>query len=451
MIEQIVDGADAAAEGAARASEASRGTQFSHAVEEARSTQQKPAAKPHDDPSHESWLGGLWNDAVLDVGSAYHATVGAVHTAGSTADHLAGKAIDAGTSAVRTVAGNGVANVMHDGAEVMRNDVKQAVGFDVGVTEGAVEAVGGMAQGIGDLAGDGYKFATDGAFRSQVTHSAETVATQVAQNPVGTAKALGTAAIHAGKNWLHGAATAAGNGDLGEYLGKGVGNVAVNIGGFFIPGADVADAANMAGKLGEAGEALGDAGKLADGGEALGDAGKLGKAAETVDDAGATAKGAETTEEPVKIKLHGVEHTIPDWHMHEISYTKRTDAAREALRDAFPPVRRSFVKDLAENHAAELSDAGMSKGDIAMMAKGRIPEGYQVHHVLPLDDGGTNATDNLVLIRNEPDHQLVTRYQLDQTKAMSPGETRRMAWPMPDHPVSVWPETPDGGAHPTAH
>jgi len=450
MIEQIVDGIDTA-ESAARASEATRGTQFSHAVEEARSTQQKPAAKPHDDPQHESWLGGLWHDTVSGVGSAYHAAVGAVHTAGSTADHLAGEAIDAGTSAVRSVAGNGVANAVHVGAEVMRNDVKQAVGFDVGETEGSLEAVGGMVKGVGDLAGDGYKFATDGAFRSQVMHSAATVATQVAQNPVGTAKALGSAAINAGKDWLDGAGTAARNGDLGEYLGKGVGNAAVNIGGFFIPGADAADAANMAGKLGEAGETLGDLGKLTDGGEALGDASKFGKAGETVEDASTTAKGAETAEQPVKINLHGVEHTIPDWHMQEISYTKRTDAAREALRDAFPPVRRAFVKDLAQNHAAELREAGMSEGDIAMMAKGRVPEGYQVHHMLPLDDGGTNATDNLVLIKNDPDHQLITRYQSDQTKAMSPGETRRMPWPMPDHPTSVWPETPGGGARPTTH
>lgn len=29
----------------------------------------------------------------------------------------------------------------------------------------------------------------------------------------------------------------------------------------------------------------------------------------------------------------------------------------------------------------------------------RAPEGMQVHHIRPLDDGGTNAADNLVLIR----------------------------------------------------
>lgn len=109
------------------------------------------------------------------------------------------------------------------------------------------------------------------------------------------------------------------------------------------------------------------------------------------------------------------------------------------------------MKDLANNHAAALHDAGMSDGEIAMMAKGRVPSGYQVHHLLPLDDGGTNATSNLVLIRNDPDHMLITRYQTGQTQGMSAGQTRELEWPMPDSQVSVWPETPDGGAYPTRH
>jgi hypothetical protein len=62
--------------------------------------------------------------------------------------------------------------------------------------------------------------------------------------------------------------------------------------------------------------------------------------------------------------------------MQEINYTKRTDPAREALRAEFPPVRRAFVKDLAENHAAALREAGMSDADIALMAKRRVPSGY---------------------------------------------------------------------------
>ena len=161
--------------------------------------------------------------------------------------------------------------------------------------------------------------------------------------------------------------------------------------------------------------------------------------------------GIGEAEKPVKITLRGVEHTMPDWHMEEISYTKRTDAEREALRAQFEPVRDAFVNDLAENHAAALRDAGISDEDIARMVKGDMPEGYQVHHKLPLDDGGTNATSNLVLIKQDPDHKLITNYQNEQTRGMSAGQTRKMEWPMPDARVRIWPKTRDGGAYPTVH
>ena len=114
-------------------------------------------------------------------------------------------------------------------------------------------------------------------------------------------------------------------------------------------------------------------------------------------------------------------------------------------------MREAFLNDLAENHAAELRDAGMSDTDIAEMAKGNAPESYQVHHTLPLDDGGTNATSNLMLIRKDPDHILITNYQNERTRGMSAGQTRQLEWPMPDLRVLIWPKTPGRGAHPTVH
>src|SRR6185437_13061736 len=62
----------------------------------------------------------------------------------------------------------------------------------------------------------------------------------------------------------------------------------------------------------------------------------------------------------------------------------------------------------------------------------------------PLDDGGTNAIGNLVLIKKDPDHYLITQYQKRQTRGMSAGQTRTLEWPMPGSRVWVWPETPDG-------
>jgi hypothetical protein len=156
-------------------------------------------------------------------------------------------------------------------------------------------------------------------------------------------------------------------------------------------------------------------------------------------------------DEPIQMTLRGRKYTMPDWHMEKISYTKRTDAARLALRAQFGPVREAFLKDLAKNDAAALQDAGFSDEDIALMANGKAPQGYQVHHTLPLDDGGTNAPSNLMLIKNDPDHQLITNYQNGQTREMSAGQTRTLELPRPDSRVRFWPKTPDGGAYPTVH
>jgi hypothetical protein len=114
-------------------------------------------------------------------------------------------------------------------------------------------------------------------------------------------------------------------------------------------------------------------------------------------------------------------------------------------------VRKEFVTDLAENHAAALRDAGISDGDIATMAKGEVPWHYEVHHKLSLDDGGTNAPSNLMLIKIDPDHYLITNYQKQQTRGMSAGQTRNLEWPMPDSRVRIWPKIPEGGAYPTVH
>jgi hypothetical protein len=162
--------------------------------------------------------------------------------------------------------------------------------------------------------------------------------------------------------------------------------------------------------------------------------------------------GIGEAEKPIQITLGGVEHTMPEWQMEEISYTKRPDAAREALRVKFDSsVRKAFVKDLAENHATELRDGGISDEGIALMAKGKVPDDYVVHHKLPLDDGGSNATSNLVLMKRDPDHKLITNYQNEHSRGMSAGQTRTLEWPMPDSSTRIWPTTPDGGAYPTVH
>ena len=79
------------------------------------------------------------------------------------------------------------------------------------------------------------------------------------------------------------------------------------------------------------------------------------------------------------------------------------------------------------------------KDDISEIQKGKLPDGWKVHHKLPLDDSGTNSFDNLVLIQNEPYHKLLTNYQNAVTKNLKVGDTKTVAWPVPNG--SIYPPT----------
>ncbi|MET0271210.1 MAG: PAAR domain-containing protein, partial [Sphingomonas sp.] len=146
--------------------------------------------------------------------------------------------------------------------------------------------------------------------------------------------------------------------------------------------------------------------------------------------------------------LRGQEYEMPGMRNEPFDYVKRTPEQTRALRNEFDRgARRDFAKDLATNRADELRAANVSEADIAMLGKGNIPRDMQVHHIRPLDDGGTNAPENLVLIRNNPDHQLLTNHQRATVGDLTPGQTRRVDWPVPPPDARVWP-TPGQGARP---
>jgi hypothetical protein len=401
-----------------------------------------------------------WNSAFNDAKTAANFARTAVRTADATKEQF-GSWIDSGEKYVEKNIDEGRAWLRQNGGVAGR-----AASDWIGFQEGVGISVYDVGKGVVQLA-DGAQSLTNpiewaanpsadvGRFKSAV-NTVETLGkmasladpTSWMTDPQGNVRLAGALWNSAAKSYEN---------DPAEFTG----NVAGTIGTLFIPGADgagaVADAAKVTELATDASKAAATTGDVGKATAIMQDARRAAAVSEDAAEAIAAAKdGSEAAtvgaaEKPVQITLRGVDHTIPDWHMVEISYTKRTDAAREALRAEFPPVRRAFVKDLAENHAATLRDAGMSDVAVAMMAKGRVPSGYQVHHLLPLDDGGTNATSNLVLIKNDPDHMLITRYQIEQTQGMSPGQTQKLEWPVPDSQVHVWPETPNGGAYPTKH
>lgn len=65
-----------------------------------------------------------------------------------------------------------------------------------------------------------------------------------------------------------------------------------------------------------------------------------------------------------------------------------------------------------------------------MIKNGKSPPDWQVHHKIPLDDGGTNSFDNLTLIKNDPSHKVLTNAQFDLTRGMKVGETRTVEFPV---------------------
>jgi hypothetical protein len=139
--------------------------------------------------------------------------------------------------------------------------------------------------------------------------------------------------------------------------------------------------------------------------------------------------------------LRGEPVELKDVEVREIQYTKRPDADREQLRKEFQSTeRKKFLQDTANDPAkvAELKKAGLTDAHIADMQDGDVPNGYQVHHKLPLDDGGTNAQNNFVLIKNEPYHKTITNVQSSQTRGMVAGETKTVQLPIP--PSYVYPK-----------
>ena len=61
-----------------------------------------------------------------------------------------------------------------------------------------------------------------------------------------------------------------------------------------------------------------------------------------------------------------------------------------------------------------------------------VPKGWNVHHKIPLDDGGTNEFKNLMLIQDEPYHKAITAFQKTSTNGMQPGEIFETEWPIFD-------------------
>lgn len=131
-------------------------------------------------------------------------------------------------------------------------------------------------------------------------------------------------------------------------------------------------------------------------------------------------------------KLRGENVTLTDITVQDISYVKRRPVESQNLRNEFnTTTRKAFLENLGQNDEY-LRNAGFTDADILKIQNGRVPDGWQVHHKLPLDDSGTNSFDNLVLIQNEPYHKVITNYQNTLTRQMEVGDVKTVQWPVPN-------------------
>lgn len=158
------------------------------------------------------------------------------------------------------------------------------------------------------------------------------------------------------------------------------------------------------------------------------------------------AERIESGNHPAALVYHptGV-RALHGFTIQRITYERKLDREvyRRERRYEFVVARKAWIKEIATQRAAELEGAGISLEAIARMVEtGKAPAGYHVHHRLPLDDGGTNAVNNLILIRDDVEHRAVHGYynpgeqRIDQ---MAYGQKGEIALPMPPEDTIIYP------------
>lgn len=121
---------------------------------------------------------------------------------------------------------------------------------------------------------------------------------------------------------------------------------------------------------------------------------------------------------------------LDDVNVSNLNYVRRDRAEYAVLRRDFnSSVRPSFLKSLSD-HPDALST--FDSNNLLRLAEGKVPSGWQVHHKIPLDDSGTNALDNLILIQNSPYHSTLSKTQAIITKDLPYNASTNVVWPSPN-------------------
>lgn len=215
-------------------------------------------------------IGELWNGGVNGASNLLGGINQGAHDIGGAVQNAYDAGVDGVAGGIGDIAGAGAARAFRGAANTIEAPIKQAAQFTWGVGEGVVEGVGGAVKGIGSLVGDAYKFGTDGQYRDGVISAVESGATYAVEHPLDAAAKVGSVASKLATGIYQGGLQAARDGDVAEYIGKGVGQVAVAVATTALaPEAEAgeaaglgADAAGAASRAGEALDAAGGVGQL---------------------------------------------------------------------------------------------------------------------------------------------------------------------------------------------